>query len=63
VDVGHIDFLKKNNMIDRKIVYGVNNENLQTVIDFGIQNVIIDYDSSMISAEHITSRLTSGAKQ
>ena len=63
VDDGHIDFLKKNNMIDRKIVYGVSSDNLQTVIDFGIQNVIIDYDSSMISAEHITGRLTSGAKQ
>jgi glycerophosphoryl diester phosphodiesterase len=63
VDDGHIDFLKKHNMIDRKIVYGVNSENLQTVIDFGIQNVIIDYDSSMINAEYIVSMLSIGSNQ
>ncbi len=46
VDEGQINFLHKNNLIENKIVYGVDSANVHTVIESGIQNMIIDFDSS-----------------
>ena len=57
VDSGHIAFLKKNDLIKRKIVYGVNKSNLNEAIHYGLQNIIIDYDSTMIDADNIVMQL------
>lgn len=57
VDVGHMNFLRKNNLMDRKIVYSVNKDNLYQVYDFGIQNIILDYQEPFKSIEEIEALL------
>ncbi len=47
VDSSHIAFLQDNNLLSRKIVYGVNANNLSKTIKLKIQNVILDYEYSM----------------
>ncbi|MBP6335398.1 MAG: hypothetical protein KA444_08000 [Bacteroidia bacterium] len=48
VDTEHIDFLRRNNIIDQKIVYGTDSSNVKKVLQSGIRNLIIDFDSSFI---------------
>ena len=48
VDEKHLDFLRKNNLLNHKIVYGVNRENLNFTLSSGIQNMILDFDSSFV---------------
>jgi len=43
VDEGHIKWLKENNLLDRKIVYGVNETNYEKMKQYGIRKMIIDY--------------------
>ena len=52
-DEKHMTFLKEHNLIKNKIVYGVNAENIQTVFDLGIKNIILDYDCSMGSLDSL----------
>ncbi len=47
VDEAHVSWLKKNNLLKKRIVYGVNKENFNRTLDLGIKKMIIDYDSSM----------------
>lgn len=47
VDESHISFLKANNILKNKIVYGVDSSNFELVHKFGLQNIIIDFDSSL----------------
>lgn len=47
VSEDHVEFLEANNLLKRKIVYGVDTTNLKDVHRFGIQNIIIDYDSTL----------------
>ena len=52
-DEKHMTFLKEHKLIKNKIVYGVNAENIQTVFDLGIKNIILDYDCSMGSLDSL----------
>ena len=42
VDQDHIEWLKKHHLLNRKIVYGITEQNVQKATDFGIDKVIID---------------------
>ena len=57
VDTDHITFLKKNNLMQNKIVYGIDKHNLDTLISTGIKNIILDFDSSMINNQQIINKL------
>lgn len=43
----HVAWLKRNDLLDARIVYGVGNDNFKTMLDYGFKNLIIDYDSSI----------------
>ena len=43
IDENHIEWLKENNLLDRKIVYGVDETNYEKMKQFGISKMIIDY--------------------
>ncbi len=43
----HIEWLMKNNLLDKRIVYGVDQNNLNKTLQFGIRNIIIDYKPGM----------------
>ena len=45
VDENHMLFLSNNNLLDKKIVYGVNHENISKAYNLGLSNIIFDYDS------------------
>ena len=49
VDDKHIKFLNEQNLMPRKVVYGINKSNYQQAIDMGLKHLIIDYDSSLSS--------------
>ena len=42
VDNTHVEWLKKHNLLNRKIVYGVTEENVHQATNFGLEKVIID---------------------
>ena len=48
VDFNHIEFLKNNDLLDYKIIYGVDRDNINSAINSGLQNMILDFDSSFI---------------
>lgn len=58
VDEQHMQFLRKNNLLNNRIVYGVNHDNIAKVYELGIRNIIIDYDSLLGSYEEIELLLT-----
>ena len=45
----HIQFLNEQNLLPRKVVYGINKSNYQQAIDMGLMHLIMDYDSSLSS--------------
>jgi len=47
VDNKHIEFLNKKNLLDRKIVYGIDKDNTQKAIEMGLQHLIVDYHPSI----------------
>jgi len=47
IDSAHVSWLRKNNLLDKRIIYGVNSENIDRIINLEIKKVIVDYDSSM----------------
>ena len=47
VDDNHLQFLNEQNLIPRKVVYGINKNNFQQAVNMGLQHLIIDYDSSL----------------
>ena len=49
VDDKHIKFLNEYNLMDCKIVYGINKSNFQQAVDMGLKHLITDYDSSLSS--------------
>ena len=57
VDKKHMKFLKKYNIINNRIVYGVEAKNIQDAYDLGIKNIILDHDSSMTSIDEIREEL------
>ena len=49
VDDKHIKFLNEQNLMPRKVVYGINKSNFQQAVNMGLRHLIIDYDSSLSS--------------
>jgi len=47
VDEKHIAWLKKRDLLSSKIVYDVDKDNYDKVVELGLTNLIIDYDSTM----------------
>lgn len=47
VDEKHMSWLRKRDLISSRIVYDVDSANYQKVIQIGLKNLIVDYDSSM----------------
>ena len=43
----HVNWLKENNLLDSKIVYGVDLRNYKSALQAGFKNILIDYDSVM----------------
>lgn len=55
VNEEHMQFLKANDLLNKKIVYSVTPENIEEVYDLGLQHIIIDYDYSLgtiVELEH-----------
>lgn len=63
VDENHMKFLKKNNLLNKTIVYGVKPENISKAYDFGLTNIIYDYDSDSGNLEQIKECLTKNRYQ
>lgn len=59
IDSNHIDFLKKNNLLQNRIAYGVNSVNITTALNLGIPHVIYDYDSLGFSINELRYKLNS----
>ncbi len=49
VDDKHLQFLNEQNLMPRKLVYGINKSNFQQAVNMGLKHLIIDYDSSLSS--------------
>ena len=49
VDDKHLQFLNEQNLMPRKVVYGINKSNFQQAVNMGLKHLIIDYDSSLSS--------------
>jgi glycerophosphoryl diester phosphodiesterase len=47
VNSDHLEWLRKNNLMQKRIVYGVSKADLLQTIDSGIEKIILDYDSSL----------------
>jgi len=47
VNVDHIEWLKKRNLLSNRIVYGVDSTNYKYVEDLGLKNLIVDYFSTL----------------
>jgi hypothetical protein len=47
VNEAHIEWLRRNGLINNRIVYGVTRNDLDKVLGSGIQKIILDYDSVM----------------
>ena len=48
-DENHIEWLKHNDLMDRRIVYGVDTGNIERVLKAGFKHIIVDYDSSFVT--------------
>jgi len=57
VDENHMKFLKANDLLNKKIVYSVTHENIVDVYELGIQNIILDYDTTLGSISELELRL------
>lgn len=58
VDTNHILFLKQNNLLNKKIVYGVDEKNIVDAYTVGIQNIIVDFNSKNQNLKVIKERLS-----
>ncbi len=61
VDSSHVAFLKKNNLLFNRIVYGVQLDNMSDVLELGIPNIIYDYDTSGRKINELKEELVSKA--
>jgi glycerophosphoryl diester phosphodiesterase len=47
LDAAHVAWLKKHDLVDRRIVYGVGIDNIKTMLNYGLKHLIVDYDTAM----------------
>ena len=47
VDDKHISFLKRKNLLEYKIVYGIDKSNIEEAQRMGLKHLILDYDASI----------------
>jgi glycerophosphoryl diester phosphodiesterase len=52
VDDDHIAFLKEHQLLDRKIVYGINHESIPLALQRGLKHFIVDYHADLDSLLH-----------
>lgn len=45
IDENHVEWLRKNELMSRRIVYGIDSSNFISAKSMGIKNMIMDYDS------------------
>lgn len=57
IDQNHMSFLLENNLLNKKIVYGVTHKNIAKVYELGIFNIIYDYNSETDDVETIKEQL------
>ena len=57
VNEEHMKFFIENNHLNKKIVYSVTHENIDDVYELGIQNIILDYDTTLGSISELELRL------
>ncbi len=55
VDQDHMEFLKKYDLLNRRIVYGINGENIRTAQEFGLKHIVLDYEDSLGTLDQIES--------
>lgn len=53
----HVDWLKKNDLLNTRIAYGVGVDNIKTMVDYGLTNLIIDYDTNITSVKLFNKKL------
>lgn len=53
----HVNWLNKNDLMDSRIVYGVDSTNYVPALKMGFKNILIDYDSAMNKDPRITDLL------
>ncbi len=57
VNEEHMDFLREHDLLNRRIVYGIDEKNLEQVKGYGLKHIVLDYKSSMGSLEEIENSL------
>ncbi len=57
VDEDHMEFLKENKLVDRRIVYGINSENLDKARALGIKHIVLDYEPTQGSLSAVEASL------
>ncbi|MFN8208171.1 MAG: glycerophosphodiester phosphodiesterase family protein [Bacteroidales bacterium] len=57
VTEGHMKFLRKNKIANRRVVYGIDSSNYQQAFRLGIPHLILDYDSSFGTTDDIEQQL------
>jgi hypothetical protein len=57
VDEKHMKFLKEHDLIENKITYGLDHNNIKKVFDLGITNIILDYDYSMGNLDSLKAKI------
>jgi len=57
VDEKHFQFFRENGILDKKILYGVNKDNLLDVYKLGAQHILLDYNSTLGTIEEIENKL------
>jgi glycerophosphoryl diester phosphodiesterase len=53
----HMDFLRRNNIANRRVVYGIDASNYRQAFELGIPNLILDYDSAFGTPANIEYQL------
>ncbi|MFZ1703025.1 MAG: glycerophosphodiester phosphodiesterase family protein [Saprospiraceae bacterium] len=53
VDHEHMEWINENDLLTSRIVYGVDSCNLNTAMSFGLQHIIVDYDTLNVSMRKI----------
>jgi glycerophosphoryl diester phosphodiesterase len=58
IDISHMQFIMKNNLLKKRIAYGVNSKNIVTAYELGLRHIILDYDSTSMHIQTIKDSLS-----